>query len=90
MRVRRFVAALGLAAVVSTAIQPGAAYADVTCTYRSDTHISAHGGLKADSAYHVMHGELPTCDQEKESDRDNEKKKDRDKKSRFCRKRWFC
>lgn len=90
MQARRFVAAIGLAVVVSTTVLPGTAYAGITCEHRSDKHVSSHGGVKKDSAYHVMRGELPTCDDEKESGADNDSQKGRDKKSRFCRRRWFC
>ncbi len=31
------------------------------CAERSAAHIAEHGGLYADSAWHVANGELPTC-----------------------------
>lgn len=31
------------------------------CEHRSQAHIDAHGGLKADSLFHMQHGEFPTC-----------------------------
>ena len=77
--------------VVSTVLSPSVATASVGCEYRSAKHVAEHGGLAADSAWHVAHGELPTCDPDgqdraKRSSGDG----DRDKKSRFCRKRWWC
>ncbi|AEJ93443.1 site-specific recombination directionality factor RDF [Mycobacterium phage Benedict] len=64
------------------------------CIPRSETHVTKHGGLKADSAWHVANGELPTCDSrshrsdtEKSSSEDTH---DDERKSRFCRKRWWC
>lgn len=34
------------------------------CTYRSASHQAEHGGQAADDAYHLAHGDLPTCDGE--------------------------
>lgn len=31
------------------------------CEYRAPSHYEAHGGLKADSLWHMQQGELPTC-----------------------------
>lgn len=31
------------------------------CEVRSDAHSAEHGGVYADSAWHVAHGERPTC-----------------------------
>lgn len=33
----------------------------VLCEVRGPAHYDQHGGLAADSAYHVSHGERPTC-----------------------------
>lgn len=33
----------------------------VLCEVRAEAHYNAHGGLLSDSAYHVSHGERPTC-----------------------------
>ncbi|QGJ88839.1 hypothetical protein SEA_YECEY3_88 [Mycobacterium phage Yecey3] len=57
------------------------------CEVRSDAHIAEHGGFYADSAYHIAHGELPTC--AKESNARQGANHD-DDKSRFCRKKWYC
>lgn len=60
------------------------------CEVRSDAHAAEHGGLWADSAYHVSHGERPTCDpnpKASESKRDNDK---HDDKSRYCKRKWYC
>ncbi|QBP30563.1 hypothetical protein SEA_CHARM_82 [Mycobacterium phage Charm] len=66
-----------------------AAASPLTCEVRSNAHVAEHGGLLADSSYHVSHGELPTCDGSQDQARkggdDN-----RDNKSRFCRKKWYC
>lgn len=62
------------------------------CEVRSEAHYEAHGGLWADSAWHVSRGELPTCPPperrhyEESSSDDSED----DGKSKYCRKRWFC
>ena len=37
------------------------AYADAGCEPRSAKHVAEHGGLAADSAWHVAHGDRPTC-----------------------------
>lgn len=39
----------------------------VLCEVRGPAHYEQHGGLKADSAWHVAHGERPTCDSNKTS-----------------------
>lgn len=67
----------------------------VPCEHRSAAHIAEHGGLAADSRWHVARGQLPTCGAEEQKDSEqakpaqSEKKKD-DGKSRFCRKRIWC
>ncbi|QFG08674.1 hypothetical protein PBI_VANISOA_82 [Mycobacterium phage Vanisoa] len=66
----------------------GPASAAPLCEVRSSAHIAEHGGLMADSAYHVAHGDLPTCDTS-DSARQGDKPRE-DNKSRFCRKRWYC
>lgn len=43
------------------------AYAGAGCEARSAAHIFGHGGITADSAWHVAHGELPSCDFSRES-----------------------
>ncbi|ASR77186.1 site-specific recombination directionality factor RDF [Mycobacterium phage MyraDee] len=65
------------------------------CERRSAAHIAEHGGIKADSAWHIAHGERPTCDDEKPrahegSGKDKDRDKDDDRKSRFCRTHWYC
>lgn len=59
-----------------------------TCEVRSAAHSAEHGGLAADSAWHVAHGQLPTCegsDPEHHEDNDSD-----ESKSRYCRKHWYC
>lgn len=34
----------------------------VICEHRSNAHIQRHGGMDADSSWHIAHGERPTCD----------------------------
>ncbi|QBJ01167.1 hypothetical protein PBI_ARISSANAE_82 [Mycobacterium phage Arissanae] len=58
------------------------------CEVRSDAHVAEHGGLMADSVWHIQHGERPTCNPQ-DSARQGDNHSD-DKKSRFCRKRWYC
>lgn len=73
------------------------------CEHRSAAHIAEHGGLKADSAWHIAHGDLPTCDDSRDEQRrddtkvsapqqsnDKQRDNDRDKKSRWCREHWYC
>ena len=62
------------------------------CEVRSPAHYEQHGGLKADSAWHVANGELPTCDGDG-SPKAESSRYDSDepgKKSRYCRKKWWC
>lgn len=74
--------------------KPPPASAAPACEPRSEAHWSQHGGLKADSAWHVAHGERPTCtDQARitpvpvpQEDDDT----DKDRKSRYCRQHWYC
>jgi hypothetical protein len=64
----------------------------VLCEVRAEAHYEAHGGLVADSLYHVAQGERPTCGAE-ESPKAESSQYDSDppgKKSRYCSKRWFC
>ncbi|AKU45468.1 site-specific recombination directionality factor RDF [Mycobacterium phage Nhonho] len=65
------------------------------CEHRSVSHQLEHGGLRADSDWHVAHGDLPTCDPEKKSESKHDsagqgKDRGKDNKSRYCRKRWYC
>ena len=87
---RRVIAAV-LIVGCSFGLSPSVASGSVGCEYRSAKHVAEHGGLAADSAWHVANGELPTCDpggqdRAKRSSGDGGK----DGKSRFCRKRWWC
>jgi len=66
------------------------------CEHRSTAHGMEHGGTKFDSDWHVAHGDLPTCDAERQAlsqpepaIQDNNKPSDEDK-SRYCRKHWYC
>jgi hypothetical protein len=67
------------------------AHAAPQCEYRSEAHQSEHGGFEVDSAYHVAHGELPTCGQPESTQvtAPADEHEDEDK-SRYCRKRWYC
>lgn len=49
----------------------------VPCEPRSASHIYSHGGIDADSAWHVAHGELPSCDFSRESRGDRNSRSDR-------------
>lgn len=61
------------------------------CEVRSVAHQEAHGGLHADSTWHVSRGELPTCGAEgSTAGASSHDEKDQDGKSRYCRKKWFC
>lgn len=68
----------------------------VPCEVRSAAHIAKHGGLAADSAWHVANGELPTCGEERtysapaSQEDDRAQQRSDEGKSRYCRKRWFC
>ncbi|AHY27143.1 RDF protein [Mycobacterium phage Phantastic] len=85
-----------LAALGLLLLTPVSAQASPTCEYRSAAHIAEHGGFAADNAWHIAHGDLPTCDPEPEQgsvqpSTDNYQDRDDDgRKSRFCRKHWFC
>ncbi|AVO22392.1 hypothetical protein PBI_SMEAGOL_79 [Mycobacterium phage Smeagol] len=88
---------VGAAMLAAVVLAPSARATEgfAGCTHRSAAHQAEHGGLKADSAWHVAHGDLPTCDQEKESESKHGsagqgKDRGKDKKSRYCRKRWYC
>lgn len=94
---RTIVAALAIALGTITLTPAVIAQADPVCEHRSAAHIERHGGLTADSAWHVRHGERPTCGADEASRDDGsrasagkDKGKDRDRKSRYCRKRWWC
>jgi hypothetical protein len=82
-------------------LAPGGIATASPCEHRSAAHVAEHGGTAADNAWHVSHGQLPTCDtgHERESSaRDqnvnegNESRNDEDPddKSRFCRRHFFC
>lgn len=73
-----------LVAVVLWALVMGTPVANASplCEYRSSVHVSEHGGLAADSAWHVAHGDLPTCDSQQSEPRHTE---DQDgDNDRFC------
>ncbi|WP_110570799.1 DUF7199 family protein [Mycolicibacterium hassiacum] len=70
-------------------VSAGPAVAGPLCEYRSQAHIAEHGGFNADNAWHIAHGDLPTCNTDS-SARKGDDRRDHDKKSRFCRKRWWC
>lgn len=92
-------AAVGAGVAIAAMLLAQPADAAPLCEHRSAAHIAKHGGLRADSAWHVANGELPTCDPG-ESYRDSlksefgesssETDKNTERKSRYCRKRWFC
>ena len=83
-------------AAAATFFAPGVIAQAVPCEVRSAAHIAEHGGLAADSAWHVANGQRPTCgDQAKASPApapaaSENKDRDDEGKSRYCRKRWFC
>ena len=61
------------------------------CEVRSDAHANEHGGVWADSAYHVSQGERPTCGLVDEHPSETSQSDSGDGgKSRYCSKRWFC
>jgi hypothetical protein len=64
------------------------------CAERSAAHIAEHGGLYADSAWHVANGELPTCGGNAEASRsyqnNTRSNNNYDNDSRFCERRWWC
>lgn len=84
----------------------GTAYAGPPCERRSAAHTAQHGGLEADSAWHVRNGELPTCNGDNEGEDQQPQLDDvqkpqwnynrgndeqpQEKKSRFCRRHWWC
>ncbi|AJD82493.1 hypothetical protein SHEEN_75 [Mycobacterium phage Sheen] len=60
------------------------------CVHRSAAHVAEHGGLAADSAWHVAHGQPPTCGDEDKPASTPRDDRDDDNKSRWCRKHWYC
>lgn len=62
------------------------------CEVRAEAHYEAHGGLVADSLYHVAQGERPTCGAEETPAyvSSHDENRNDDGKSRYCRKKWFC
>lgn len=44
------------------------AHAGPLCAHRSAAHSAQHGGQEVDSAWHVSHGDPPTCDGDNSSD----------------------
>ena len=98
---KRAVIAAGLALGL-TFMAPGIGTAQavpLTCEHRSAAHVKDHGGLAEDSAWHVAHGELPTCGEEQSSEtrtgQDEGFKTEQDNqpdesKSRYCRQHWYC
>lgn len=48
------------------------------CEPRSAAHVYEHGGITADSAWHVAHGELPSCDFSRESRGDSDRRQSDD------------
>ena len=60
------------------------------CEVRLPVHYEEHGGLWADSAYHVSNGERPTCREESATPASSSSEERDEGKSRYCRKRWFC
>ncbi|WP_435405224.1 DUF7199 family protein [Mycolicibacterium houstonense] len=83
----------GVACGLGLAVEAQAA---PTCEHRSAEHVAAHGGLTADSAWHVSHGGLPTCGAEEGSTPAPtpvvvpEDEEEDESKSRFCRRKWYC
>lgn len=58
----RFIIFLNLLALLLLmAFMPWPANAAPLCEQRTAAHIAEHGGLAADSAWHLANGDLPTC-----------------------------
>lgn len=68
----------GLAAAILWALVTGTpvAQASPACEHRSAAHVAEHGGLTADSAWHIAHGDLPTCDRAETEPSDQEDDQD--------------
>lgn len=70
MNLARRAAAVAIAALISFPVNATEfaplAHAGADCANRGEAHIEQHGGLAADSAWHVAHGQLPTCDPRKD------------------------
>jgi len=60
------------------------------CEVRAEAHYEKHGGLVADSLYHVAQGERPTCGAEQSPQAVSSHDESNDEKSRFCKRKWFC
>lgn len=71
------------------------AEASPLCEHRSVSHSAEHGGVRFDSDWHVAHGDLPTCNEDRDSLGESEPNfgssdDEPDNKSRYCRKHWYC
>lgn len=77
---------------------PTPAEASPGCEHRSAAHVAEHGGIDADSAWHVAHGQLATCsDSDSGANHDdNDRRKDdgliphRDRPGFHCRFLVLC
>ena len=82
---------------------PGA-NASVDCEHRSAAHVAEHGGLKADSEWHIAHGPRPTCSDGHDEPTPatttpapkpvpaagDDDDDHHERKSRHCCKHWYC
>lgn len=83
---KRLLAALVVVGAFVVQVSVAEAKADVLCEHRSAAHEAEHGGHEADNAWHIAHGDLPTCD---DGSSHSEQRHD-DDKSRYCRRHFFC
>lgn len=97
MRAGLILAGLVGAALIGNAPAVIAEASAVPCEHRSAAHSAEHGGINADSAWHVAHGQLPTCDAGETTSPaptpvpvQGDDQTDTDEKSRYCRHRWYC
>lgn len=96
-----------LLALVGAVTAPAPASAEaMPCLHRGRQHVVQHanGNVDADSRWHVLHGEPPTCEPGRSSDTESwEQRQDKidrerhrrsigqdDGKSRYCRRHWYC
>lgn len=54
------------------------AHAAIDCEVRSAAHVAEHGGMAADNAYHIAHGQRPTCDGSSQSTSNDDSRRNDD------------
>lgn len=60
-----------LVALGAAVSQISQAHADILCEHRGEAHAAQqHTTRQSDSRWHVVHGQLPTCDLDKKDDPD--------------------